>query len=94
MADERTCEGCKFGCLFDFGYSNYTTEGSEFFCTVKAHPEDGFDRWFGGDERLNFAAECPKFEAGEAISLDTEREDVVYLTPEQRALYDAWAEGQ
>ena len=54
--DGRTCEGCKFGCLFDFGYSNYTVEGTEFFCAKSLHPDGHFDRFYGEDKRLEYAA--------------------------------------
>jgi hypothetical protein len=86
----RKCDGCKFGLFQDTGYSSYTVEGTDFFCLLNAHPDDGFDAWYREDGRLTFAAECPKFEAGEPISLDVEQEDMVDLTPEQTTLYKAW----
>lgn len=86
----RTCNECRFAIFKDYGYSNYTVEGTEFFCAIKAHPADGFDRWFGGDQRLWFAAECGSFSPGEAIGLDVEGEDYDDLTDEQKAIYEAW----
>lgn len=83
-----TCENCKFGCLFDYGYSNYTTEGTEFFCAKSLHPDGHFDRFYGEDKRLKFAEKCPGFEAGKAIEMDTECQGEADLTPEQRAIYD------
>lgn len=85
-----TCDGCRFGSLQDIGYSNWTVEGRDFFCLVDAHPSDGFDAWYRTDPRLRFAAECPKFEAGEPVCLNVDREDLDQLTPDQRGLLAAW----
>ena len=72
MADEKkkTCLDCKFSLSEDFGYSNYTTEGTTFSCLKGLHPEkDGFDEFYGEDKRLEFAQECPGFAAGSGIIL-------------------------
>lgn len=85
---KRSCNDCEFALFNDYGYSNYTVEGTEFFCTLNFHPADGFDRFFGEDKRLNFADECAMFTKGEPISMDVEREELSNLTPKQRALFD------
>jgi hypothetical protein len=87
-AKERTCENCKFGCLFDFGYSNYMVEGTEFFCAQSLHPDGHFDRFYGEDKRQVFAEKCTGFEEGEAIWMDVEQENVAELTPEQKVIYE------
>jgi hypothetical protein len=77
MADEekKTCAQCRWALGDDYGYSNYTTEGAYFHCMKKLHPEDGFDMWYGEEKRLEFAATCSGFEAGEITNLDCDRED-------------------
>lgn len=78
MADEakRSCENCKWALGDDYGYSNYTTEGTYFHCLKKLHPEDGFDMFYGEDKRLDFAQECSGFQEGGMITLDCDRDDV------------------
>ena len=84
-----TCNECRFAIFQDYGYSNWTVEGTEFFCAIKQHPADGFDRWYGDDGRLNYAAECRMFRAGEPISIDVDREDLP-TEGEARMIYDLW----
>lgn len=78
----------------DYGYSNYTVEGTEFFCAIKKHPADGFDRWYGDDKRLAFAAGCDMFREGEPIGLDVDgdwRDDEYSdLTAEQKVIVGLW----
>lgn len=69
------CADCRFAIWQDQGYSNWTVEGTDFFCAKSLHPADGFDRWYGRDKRLDFAAECPGYEQGEGVHLDVDGED-------------------
>lgn len=85
---KRSCNGCEFAVFNDYGYSNYTVEGTEFFCSLRFHPADGFDRWFGKDDRLNFADECVMYTEGEPITMDVDRDGMADLTPKQRILFD------
>lgn len=73
--EKRTCGGCRWALGDDYGYSNYTTEGTYFHCLKKLHPEDGFDMFYGEGRRLDFAAKCSGFEAGEMTLLDCDREE-------------------
>jgi hypothetical protein len=84
----KICSDCKFCVFLDYGYSNYTVEGTSFNCAEKVHPDGQFDRFYGLDKRLEFAAQCNKFEPGEAIEMDCDREGLVRLTIEQQAIYD------
>lgn len=84
----KNCQQCKYCCLFDFGYSNYTTEGTEFFCAKKAHPAGHFDNWYGEDKRFEFVMDCPAFIAGAKIEMDVDHENISKLTPEQKEIYD------
>jgi len=72
--EARTCLDCRFSVQEDYGYSNYTTEGTEFSCAKRLHPDGAFDRWYGEAPRLLFAQQCAGFEAGDGIEVDTERE--------------------
>lgn len=90
IVEKPSCNECKYAIFQDHGYSNYTVEGTEFICAKKLHPYGDFDRWYGEDTRLNYAAECGGFESGDSIDLDVEHEDLEGLTPEQKAIYEEW----
>lgn len=53
-------------------------EGTTFHCLKRAHPCDGFDRWYGEDKRLGFAEGCEAFEAGEPVEVDVDGELAPY----------------
>lgn len=57
----KSCDTCFFVVLKDYGYSNYTTEGTEVHCTLRKHPDGPFDRWFGEEEKLSFAEKCESY---------------------------------
>lgn len=86
--NQRTCQKCIYGCHFDFGYSNYTTEGTEFFCAKSKHPDGHFDEFYGDDKRLNYAEKCDTYQEGDGLWMDVEHENLAELTPEQKAIYD------
>lgn len=94
----KTCEGCKFALFDDFGYSNYTVEGTTFHCLKTLHPDGQFDRFYGGNPQLNFAEKCSGFFGGDPVCLDVDREDwergtpLSSLTtdPDVGPLLDAW----
>lgn len=88
MTNERKCTDCKFACLIDFGYSNYTTEGTEFFCSKALHPEGHFDEFYGEDKRLEYAQQCGGYEAGHPVEMDVDGENEAELTPEQKDIYE------
>lgn len=86
----QTCNECKFAIFKDHGYSNYTVEGIHFTCAIKKHPdvvtEEGFDRYYGTDERLNYAEKCLEFTVGDPISICVEGDYDKPLTPEQEEI--------
>lgn len=100
MTDKKSCMECKYRLSEDFGYSNYTVEGTTFNCLKKAHPEMPFDEFYGEDKRLAYAEQCGSFAAGTGVYIDCDREDLknyddklssAYTTdPEIAALLDAW----
>ncbi len=83
----KTCNKCKWCVLLDYGYSNYTQEGTYVHCAKKLHPEDGFDRFYGEDDRLKYAEKCAGYEVGSAVDMDVDRENVRDLTEEELAIY-------
>ncbi len=83
----KTCIDCKFAVFQDYGYSNYTTEGTTFECRKSAHPDGNFDRFYGKDERLAYAGKCPQFSEGASIEMDCDGENEANLTPEQKEIY-------
>jgi hypothetical protein len=74
--------------LVDYGWSNWTQEGTTFHCARKLHPEEGFDRFYGDDNRLGFAQECKGYEEGEGIRMDVDRETVQELNAEQKVVWE------
>lgn len=62
------CSKCKFLCAADFGYSNYTVEGTTYSCLKKQFEDSD-------DSDVLFANEsCQKFEKGEPWYLDVDGE--------------------
>lgn len=62
------CSKCKFFCSEDFGYSNYTVEGTTYSCLKKQFEDSE-------DSDVKFADEsCQKFEKGEPWYLDVDGE--------------------
>jgi hypothetical protein len=97
----RTCVNCRFALLEDYGYSNYTTEGTEFHCLKGLHPDGSFDQFYGEHSALQFAEKCDAFSEGEPVELDVENElrasdkrlsDFYTQDPEVAPLLDAWEE--
>lgn len=86
LIPEMSCNDCQFAFFADYGYSNYTVEGTDFFCTIGRHPKDGFDRFYGEDNRLDFAKECKCFVRGAPITMDVDHEDETELTESQKML--------
>lgn len=84
----KTCDDCKFAILEDFGYSNYTVEGTNFSCALALHPDKRFDHWYGEDARLEHAEKCVGFQEGTPINMDVEGDDYNTLTQEQKHIYD------
>lgn len=82
------CESCKFYVLDDYGYSNYTVEGTMQCCAKKVFVS--FDRFYGNaPEQAKIPDPCPRYEFGEPIEMDVEMDGFNYLTDEQREIYNA-----
>jgi len=70
----------------DYGYSNYTVEGTTFYCFLKKHPDQPFDRFYGDDKRLNHANNCKHYRHGIPIELDVDQVNIEPLTPIQKCM--------
>lgn len=90
----RRCTDCGWHMAIQYGYSNWTVEGSYIHCRRDLLPATGIDDWYGEDKQLGIiATACPDFCPGAGGTVDVDREDIEDLTPEQRSWYDAWVEG-
>ena len=79
-----------FAFFVDTGYSNYTVEGTLFHCGVRKNPHGVFDRWYGEDRRLNYAAQCDNYIKGKPVMMDVEQENLRNnkMTVAQRIMWD------
>lgn len=68
------CVECKFCVLEDYGYSNYTVEGTNADCILNLNPQFPADNWYGEAEAHDFANVCPRFKEGGAIEIDVDHE--------------------
>src|ERR1700679_2591232 len=89
----KSCNDCKYALMEDFGYSNYTTEGTTFYCMAFKHPEDGFDRFYGEEEKLNYADKCETYIEGDRIDMDCDHENESDLTEDQKKIYEKYKAG-
>lgn len=91
MADTPACDVCLNCALIDYGFSNWSREGTTVVCTLGVHPKPEFDRGWripSGDDDLCYATECDQFApGGPGITADVEHEDVVI---ENETLYHWW----
>lgn len=85
------CTTCIFCLREDYGYSNYTVEGTSLSCLQGLNPAlDGQDEpWREVTPELaailDVAKTCPKYKQGTPAAVDCDREGIPYkakLTPE------------
>jgi hypothetical protein len=69
------CNECKYCILLDYGYSNYTVEGTTADCLRGLNPGLPKDHFYGEQEELKFAETCKSFIAGDNVYIDVEQED-------------------
>lgn len=69
----KTCKHCKFCIETDYGYSNYTVEGTVSDCLLDANPAMPVDRGWGTAPELAFAETCPSFSEGYPVVIDVDR---------------------
>lgn len=70
-----TCNDCKYCIMQDFGYSNYTVEGTEADCLKNQNQRFPVDNWYGHSEEAKYAFECPMFVEGDPVYVDCDQED-------------------
>lgn len=66
---QRSCCNCKFFIAQDYGYSNYTVEGTNYDCLLEDF--NGFRPKYGSEN----AAICPNFSKGEYWHIDVEGDE-------------------
>lgn len=84
---EPTCNGCKYAVMVNYGYSNWTVEGTNLYCAKKLHPHDGFDHWYGESEHNKFAEQCEGFTSGTPIIIDVDGEAYDALSADELEIY-------
>jgi hypothetical protein len=70
----KKCTDCKYCVQEDYGYSNYTVEGTNADCLLGEHPDMPVDRFYGEEPELQYAEKCDRFIAGEGPGIDVDRE--------------------
>jgi hypothetical protein len=70
----KKCSDCRYAMEHDWGYSNYTVEGTEIVCLLDLNPQFPVDRFYGEEPALNFAETCSKFSEGGAVGVDCDQE--------------------
>lgn len=80
-----TCAQCKYSIMTDYGYSNYTVEGTTFSCARRLHPLGEFDRFYGENPKLNYANECVSFVEGDGMDQDVDGEWESNLSEDHKA---------
>lgn len=70
-----TCNDCKYSIIEDYGYSNYTVEGSDIDCLNGLNPGFPVDNWYGDSKETKFGATCPAFFAGTGVAVDVDRDE-------------------
>lgn len=69
------CNECKFCVLEDYGYSNWTVEGTNADCLLDMNPWFPVDQGWDTAEELDFANVCPRFKSGDPIHVDVDHEE-------------------
>ena len=75
VEDRRKCNSCKYAIEVDYGYSNYTVEGTTVDCLLHLNPKFPEDRFYGLEPYLLFANECKSFSKGDPVGIDCDQED-------------------
>jgi hypothetical protein len=71
----KTCTDCRYCICADYGYSNYTVEGTDVDCLLGKNAGMPSDKFYGRAECLGFAETCDTFMAGDCIEVDCDQED-------------------
>ncbi len=71
----KTCENCKFFVKKDYGYSNYTVEGTTGSCLAGKHPAAEFEVSYDSQPEYEVAKQCSYYNKGECWDLDCDGEN-------------------
>ena len=94
------CTDCKYSLKVDYGYFNWTVEGTDVYCLLNLNPDLPVDHFYGEEPYFLFAEKCDKFCEGISVEIDCDRvalADYEYLLssaytddPEIKLLLDKW----
>ena len=71
----KSCKDCKFFMMKDYGYSNYTVEGTDGSCLIDKHPTGTFDIGYNNDNvEFKHANKCDFYNPGECWQCDVDGE--------------------
>lgn len=87
----KKCSECVFCITVEYGYSNYTVEGADAYCSKELNPDMPFDNWFGEDKRHLFAENCSEFVSGDRVYIDCDREEMNWQTDDINEKWSAYA---
>lgn len=68
------CDECKFCKLEDYGYSNWTVEGTNIDCILNLNPMFPADKRWGESSEAAYANECLRYSKGSPIEIDVDQE--------------------
>ena len=71
---KKKCTDCKYCVQEDYGYSNYTVEGTNADCLLGLHTNMPVDRFYGEEPELEYADKCERFFGGDGPEIDVDRE--------------------
>jgi hypothetical protein len=68
------CDECKFCVLEDYGYSNWTVEGTNVSCVLNLNPKFPADHRWGHSPEAEFAKECSRYTKGDPVEVDVDQD--------------------
>ncbi len=68
------CDKCKFCVLEDYGYSNWTVEGTNVSCVLNLNPKFPADHRWGHSPEAEFAKECSRYTQGDPVEIDVDQD--------------------
>ena len=85
----KFCSNCAFSCTQDYGYSEYTIEGTDTHCMLNLNPNSPFEA-VQLDIREEFASECPSYKEGETADFSWGNASCADDPTVQKAFEDYW----
>lgn len=66
------CIECRYCISTDYGYSNYTVEGTTCDCLLDLNPGFPKDRFWGEEPILDYANQCSSYTQGDGLFFNVE----------------------